>query len=144
MTITSMKGLFFAFIILFSTSCNEGEDATPTTPINDDFEPGSSSLLKQGSITGVGHSVSGTATVYDDGGKKVVLLDPFSSQNGPDLKVYLSKDVNATQFINLGALKSTTGKQSYDVTGMPDLNEYKFVLIWCQQFSVLFGKAELK
>jgi hypothetical protein len=52
--------------------------------------------------------------------------------------------LSSTKYINLGALKSTTGKQSYDVTGMPDLAEYKFVLVWCQQFSVLFGKAELQ
>ncbi len=72
------------------------------------------------------------------------MLDPFMSQNGPDLKVYLSTDQNAAQYINLGPLKSTTGKQSYDVTGMPDLDQYKFVLVWCQEFSVLFGKAEMK
>ena len=41
-------------------------------------------------------------------------------------------------------MKSTIGKQSYEVTGMPDLDEYKFVLVWCEQFSVLFGKAELQ
>ena len=100
-------------------------------------------LLKEGTLTGVGHTVSGTVKVYDDAGKKVIVLDPFTSQNGPDLKIYLSTDQNATKYINLGALKSTTGKQSYDITGTPDLTEYKFVLVWCQQFSVLFGKAEL-
>ena len=41
---------------------------------------------------GVGHTVSGTVKIYDDAGKKAVVLDPFSSQNGPDLKIYLSKD----------------------------------------------------
>jgi hypothetical protein len=93
---------------------------------------------------GVGHTVSGTVKAYNSNGKKTIVLDPFSSQNGPDLKIYLSKDENASQYINLGPMKSTTGKQSYDVTGMPDLDEYKFVLVWCEQFSVLFGKAELK
>ena len=56
----------------------------------------------------------------------------------------MSKDENASQYINLGAMKSTTGKKSYEITGMPDLAEYKFVLVWCQEFSVLFGKAKLK
>lgn len=141
-----MKTLVSLFVILISFSCSEEENATPTTPINDSFDPTGMqvTLLKQGTFTGVGHTVSGTVKVYDDAGKKVVVLDPFTSQNGPDLKIYLSKDQNATEYINLGALKSTTGKQSYDVTGMPDLAEYKFVLVWCQQFSVLFAKAELQ
>jgi hypothetical protein len=72
---------------------------------------------------------------------KVLLLDPFSSQNGPDLRVYLSKDASGGSFINLGRLKSTTGKQSYDIPGNPNLDEYSYVLIWCQQFSVGFGRA---
>jgi hypothetical protein len=139
-----MKRLFFLFVILFFSSCSEDENNTPTAPINDNFDPGQATLLRQGMWMGVGHSVSGTAKVYDESGKKIVVLDPFSSQNGPDLKIYLSKDENASQYINLGAMKSTEGKQSYEITGMPDLAEYKFVLVWCQEFSVLFGKAELK
>jgi hypothetical protein len=141
-----MKTLLSIFAIMICISCNEDENNTPTAPVDDPFDPMGMqvTLLKQGTLTGVGHTVSGTVKVYDDSGKKVVVLDPFSSQNGPDLKVYLSTDENATQYINLAALKSTTGKQSYDVTGMPDLDQYKFVLIWCQEFSVLFGKAELQ
>jgi hypothetical protein len=140
-----MKKIFLISLVLFSFSCSEDENNTPSTPVVDDFEPMASTvLLKQGMLTGVGHTVSGSAKVYDDNGKKVVVLDPFSTQNGPDLKLYLSTDQNASQYINLGALKSTNGKQSYDVTGMPDLEQYKFVLVWCQDFSVLFGKAELQ
>ncbi|HEX5169347.1 MAG TPA: DM13 domain-containing protein [Cyclobacteriaceae bacterium] len=139
-----MKNLIVIFSFLLLVSCSNDEDNTPTAPIDDDFEPTEATLLKEGEMVGVGHTVSGTAKVYDEAGKKTVVLDPFSAQNGPDLKVYLSKDENATEYINLGPLKSTMGKQSYDVTGMPDINDYKFVIIWCQQFSVLFGKAELK
>ena len=151
-----MKNILLITLILLSFSCKEDDDKTLTTPIVDTFDPTDTTdtstgnpvaitLLKQGTLIGVGHTVVGTVKIYDDSGKKkVVVLDPFSSQNGPDLKVYLSKDQNASQYINLGPLKSTTGKQSYDISGMPDLGEYKFVLIWCQQFSVLFGKAELQ
>jgi hypothetical protein len=98
-----------------------------------------------GSFVGVsGHSVSGMATTYDDNGTKVVVLDPFTSQNGPDLKVYLSKDASASAYINLGDLKSTTGKQSYTVPGSPNLDEYTYVLIWCQEFSVGFGRSDIE
>lgn len=139
-----MKKLLAVLSFALVISCSEDEN-TPTKPINDSFDPSGMNvtLLKQGTMTGVGHTVSGEVKVYDEAGKTVVVIDPFMSQNGPDLKVYLSTDENASQYINLGALKSTTGKQSYDVTGMPDLDEYKYVLIWCEAFTVIFGKAPL-
>src|SRR5687768_15477250 len=121
-----MKKILFVLIAIVSISCND-EDNTPTAPIKDDFDPDMSVLLKQGTLEGVGHTASGTAKVYDSNGNKTIVLDPFSSQNGPDLKVYLSKDENASEYINLGAMKSTMGKQSYEVPGMPDLAEYRFV-----------------
>lgn len=141
-----MRNIFFVLLYVCFISCSEEENNTPTQPIDDPFDPTEMNitLLKQGTLMGVGHTVSGSVKVYDDDGHKVVVLDPFTSQNGPDLKIYLSTDDKASQFVNLGALKSTTGKQSYDVSGMPDLDEYKYVLIWCQEFSVLFGKAQLQ
>jgi Electron transfer DM13 len=141
-----MKNLLVLTAFLLFISCSEDENNTPSQPIDDPFDPGAMNvdLLKEGTLAGVGHSVGGTVKIYDDNGKKTVVLDPFTSQNGPDLKVYLATDDKATRYINLGALKSTTGKQSYAIEGMPDLDEYTFVLIWCQEFSVLFGKAALR
>jgi len=141
-----MKKLSIILFLLAFASCNEDENNTPTAPIDDDFDPTEmdATFLKEGMLMGVGHTVSGTVKVYDVKSLKVIVLDPFTSQNGPDLKVYLSTDDKATKYLNLGALQSTVGKQSYEVNGMTDLDEYKFVLVWCQEFSVLFGKAELK
>jgi hypothetical protein len=72
-----------------------------------------------------------------------LLIEGLKSTNGPDLKVFLSKEVQPINFINLGALKSVNGNQVYDITGMPDIKEYKFALIHCQAFNHLFGSAEL-
>lgn len=138
-----MKKLFFFFIVAALSSCKE-DDATPTAPIDDNFNPSAATLLKSGSLAGIGHTVSGTVALYDTGNEKIILLDPFSSQNGPDLKVYLSKDQNASSYISLGILKSTTGKQSYVIPGNPDVTDYNYVMIWCEQFSVVFGRAEIK
>ncbi|MDL5050257.1 DM13 domain-containing protein [Oscillatoria amoena NRMC-F 0135] len=135
------KLIVLLFVVLLGC---DPENNTPSIPIDDEFDPGMATKLKMGSFAGVaGHTVSGMAITYDENGKKVLLLDPFTSQNGPDLRVYLSKDANAGFFINLGRLKSTTGAQSYEIPGNPNLDEYPFVLIWCQQFSVGFGEAEI-
>lgn len=141
-----MKKVMFVFMIAAMVSCSEVDDNTPVTPVNDDFDPTEMTVthLRKGTLMGVGHSVEGNVNVYVDGERLVLVLDPFSSQNGPDLKVYLSKDEKASEYLNLGALRSTTGKQSYDISGMPNLDQYKFAMIWCQQFSVLFGIAELQ
>jgi hypothetical protein len=138
-----MKRILLLSIAIALLSCKD-QDATPTGPVNDAFDPSMAMLVKGGSLVGVGHTVSGTASIYEKSGMKTVLLDPFSSQNGPDLRVYLSKDEKATSYITLGKLKSTGGKQSYEVPDNPDVTDYKFVLVWCEEFKVLFGKAELK
>ncbi len=137
-----MKKIIFGVLTVLVLCCGP-EDATPTTPINDTFDPTMATLLRQGNLMGSSsYTVGGVAQLYDDTGKLVLLLDNFSSSNGPDLRVYLSTTTGNTSFVNLGKLKSTTGKQSYEIPAGTDLTEFKFVLIWCQQFSVLFGKSE--
>jgi hypothetical protein len=138
-------GKFFLLVmIMLAASCGGDDDNTPTKPVDDDFEPVEEQLIKQGMLMGVGHTVSGTVKVYEQGSDKIVVLDPFNSQNGPDLKVYLSKDVGASEYVNLGALKSTMGKQSYTIPTSVDLSSYTYVHIWCEQFSVEFARAPLQ
>lgn len=159
-----MKKIFYILlVIVLAFSCKE-EDNTPTTPIDDMFDPGDVdnptdttgmqtddmdsqiTLLSEGMFMGIGgHTAMGTVKIYNDSGtRKMVVLDPFSSQNGPDLKVYVSKDVGASQYISLGPLKSTNGKQSYEIPGNPDISPYKYVHIWCEQYSVEFARAEMQ
>ena len=138
-----MKRNLIVYLIVVLASCKD-QDATPTGPVNDTFDTSSAKVIKGGTLEGIGHTVSGTATVYESTGKKTIVLDPFSSQNGPDLKVYLSKDINAKSYISLGKLKSTNGKQSYEIPDNPDVTDYKYIMIWCEQFTVVFGRAELK
>lgn len=137
-----MKKLIALFLLGLVMGCGS-EDATSTDPSNDVFDETKATLLREGTWTGSGsYNASGTAQIYDDNGKKVLLLNNFSSSNGPDLRVYLSTTASATSFVNLGKLKSTSGKQTYAIPDGTDIDQFKFALIWCQQFSVLFGKAE--
>lgn len=99
-----------------------------------------------GNFTGVGdefHDATGIAKVLAVGDAKVLRLEAFRSTNGPDLYVYLSTDKEATDFVSLGRLKANIGNQNYDIPEGTDLSRYSTVLVWCQQFSVLFGSAEL-
>jgi hypothetical protein len=100
-----------------------------------------------GSFVGIGdgvHDAQGNAyTIPLEDTSNVLRLENFKSTNGPDLYVYLSTDENSSDFVNLGALKASSGNQNYEIPDDTDLNKYNKVLIWCKAFGVLFGSAEL-
>ncbi len=100
-----------------------------------------------GTFVGIGdgiHDAQGFAlTIPLENGKTVLRLENFKATNGPDLFVYLSTDRNASDFINIGELKASSGNQNYDLPSNVDLGKYNKVLIWCKAFGVLFGSAEL-
>lgn len=109
--------------------------------------------LLAGSFIGAGdgiHNAEGSSKVFavQDGQseKKLLRFENFNTTNGPDLYVYLSKDDRSISegYVNLGRLKGNMGNQNYEIPVDVDLGEYRYVLIWCQQFSVLFGYAELQ
>ena len=100
-----------------------------------------------GTFVGVGdgiHDAQGDAyTIPLEDGSDVLRLENFKSTNGPDLYVYLSTDKSASEFINLGKLKASSGNQNYEIPNEVDLTDYNKVLIWCKAFGVLFGSAEI-
>lgn len=87
--------------------------------------------------------VSGNAKVYNVGNDLLLALENFSSTNGPNLMVYLSKEKEPVNFINLGDLKATGGNQLYQIPVGVKASDYKFALIYCKRFSHLFGYAQL-
>ena len=89
------------------------------------------------------HKVSGVAKIIDSGGLKYLRFENFDATNGPDLKVYLSNDLDANDYTSLGALKGNIGNQNYEVTNI-NYGDYDYVLIWCEAFHVLFGYAKIQ
>jgi Electron transfer DM13 len=119
---------------------------TTTTDINQNTIEQNKNLLV-GNFLGVDdgiHNVEGKAKILTlTDGSQILRLEDFRSTNGPDLHVYLSTDKQASDFIDLGRLKANIGNQNYPIPANTDFNKYKYVLIWCQPFSVLFGSAQL-
>jgi hypothetical protein len=136
--------LFFVFLLATALfSCKK--ESTSTEDLMEMEMAGASRTHTGLFINGPYGTVSGAAhIVRNANGSIQLLIENLKSSNGPDLKVYLSKEVQPVNFINLGALKSVNGNQVYDVTGMPDIMDYKYALVHCQQFNHLFGSAELK
>jgi hypothetical protein len=89
-------------------------------------------------------TVSGDAKVYLQNGIYILKLQGVTISNGPDLHVYLSKEIWPVNFIDLGRLQSTSGNQVYPVQGTPDFRQYKYALVHCKQYNHLFGSAMLQ
>ena len=106
----------------------------------------SSVLLKYSAtfMNGPYGSVSGDVKIYQDSTNYLLTLVNVLISNGPDLHVYLSRQQQPVDFIDLGKLKSTSGNQIYDIKGMADFSTYRYVLIHCQKYNHLFGSAVLQ
>jgi flagellar basal body-associated protein FliL len=106
------------------------------------------SKIMTGSFIGVGdgfHNAEGSAKVIPLGdGNTILRLENFKSTNGPNVHLYLATDKSASDFIDLGKLKANNGNQNYNIPHGTDLAKYNMALIWCKDFSVLFGSAQLK
>jgi Electron transfer DM13 len=108
------------------------------------------STIRTGSFIGAGdgfHNAEGLAKVIPSdghGGRTILRLEDFKSTNGPNVHLYLSTDKAASNFIDLGRLKANNGNQNYIIPYGTDLAKYNTALIWCKNFSILFGSARLK
>jgi hypothetical protein len=130
--------------IFFMTACKKEGTLAPTNVLNEMTD--TTAVLAYSGTFGSGPfgSVSGQAEIYKKGMSFEVKLANFSSTNGPALHVFISKEAMPINFIDLGALKSTTGNQVYNVTGMPNFMDYKFISIHCVAYNHLFGSALLQ
>lgn len=109
--------------------------------------------LLKGSFYNLVHLSSGEAVVYQlADGSRVLRLQNFSVDNGPDLYVYLvpidpvpstSGGAEIAGFYNIGRLIGNVGDQNYEIPNDVDLSQYKSVVIWCQAFAVPFAAAPL-
>ena len=82
----------------------------------------------------------------------VFLHDNFEVGPGPKFHVYLvpkanirtSGDLDNQMFVDLGRLRAFQGSQRYEIPAGVNLADFKSVVIWCEQFSVLISPADLK
>ena len=123
--------------MLSATSCTK----KASTEMIDDPLDTTAVLLYSGDFSKgpYGSFINGQAAIYKVSNKWQLRLENFSVSNGPDLKIYLSKEQQPVHFIKVGDLKSVSGNQTYEISGMPDIMEYKYALIHCEQYNHLFG-----
>ena len=131
------------FVIIIISSCVK--ENTPKTPVNNPVDTAMADKRFSGPFSnGPYGAVAGSAKIYFQNNQYILTLENFYSSNGPDLHVYISKEVQPVNYIDLGRLQSVSGNQQYSLTGNINFAEYKYALIHCRQYNHLFGSAELK
>lgn len=123
----------------------EETTSTTTTGSTTTTPPQDATLLLQGTFTSGVHPTSGMVKVYEDKNKnRTLVFENFKTDGGPDLRVYLAEDKAITNFIQITDKVNTNGSYSLSIPANVDLKKQTTVVIWCRQFSVLFGSASLK
>jgi hypothetical protein len=130
-------------IVLFNMlmiSCKKEEVvAVPPTEVSTGL-----TALFQGTFAASAHPTSGTVKLSKDAaGKKFLVFENFKTDAGPDLRIYLSDDLKATNYTEI-TNQVTSGTFQLPVDAAVNTDTKRKVLIWCKQFSVLFGSADLK
>lgn len=111
----------------------------------------SKSLLASGSFVKAEKATTGKAKIVSINGKRYLEFNKaFRTGNGPDVKVILHKNssvplnIREGNYITLARIKSFSGKQRYEIPSNVNLEDYKSVGIWCEQFNATFGYASLR
>jgi hypothetical protein len=137
-----IKQILAVLLCAVVISCTKDANLVVTIPPSVD----STAMVKyKGTFTnGPYGTVSGSVEILKQDTAYILSLKDFSSSGGPDLHVYLSKERQPVNFIDLGSLRSRTGNQVYSIPGSPDFTQYKYALIHCQAYNHLFGSAILQ
>jgi hypothetical protein len=122
-------------------------DGAAGAPAASNVEP---QTLRAGQFISRDHSTSGAVAVLDVGGTTYLRLEDLTTDNGPDLYVYLTTNPAEGEeggfdedFVDLGRLKGNIGSQNYEIPAGTDLARYGTVVIWCDRFDAAFGAADL-
>lgn len=108
-------------------------------------------VVARGELRGLDHAATGNALLVRlADGSHVLRFEDLMTENGPDLRVYLSA-APATgdaasfndDYVELGHLKGNIGDQNYGVPADVDLSKYRTPVIWCKRFEVGFAVAGL-
>ena len=113
--------------------------APPTTA------PAEPVRISTGTLRGVGHDATGTASVYErSDGSRVVALEAIDIEPGPDYRVYVVSGPDRESpgdGLELDALRGNQGTQFYEVPSGTDVGPGWTVLVWCRAFGVPVANA---
>ncbi len=133
-TLSALLIFSFLFVSCKKSALENTNEALPT-----------GTIISSGSFTSNAHPTSGKASIITDaGGKTYLVIENLNSDNGPDLRIWFSPNTSGAPYQELGFLKAASGSFFYELNNSINYTTNNRVLIWCKQFSVLFGHAVLQ
>jgi hypothetical protein len=137
-----LNGLLTSMLAIFFAACTK--DKTPGT-INEPNPIPAGTKVSMGTFTNGVHPTSGMVKYSKDdaSGKRYLVFENFKTDNGPDLRVWLATNTATAGYVELGLLKAVSGNFFYELPAAVNPADKPYVLIWCKDFSVLFGHAVL-
>jgi hypothetical protein len=150
-----MKNLFVICLCLVNLlSCKNEDDPHPEImmsiqePRESADPPANAQISKMGAFTSFAHNLGGNSILYDSVHSKILRFENYNMNQGPDVYVFLSKANNYSSANVLKIAKLTKGYSNasinFDVDSSINLDNYRFVLVYCVQYNSLFGYTELK
>lgn len=143
------------------TTTTENTEQTNSTPedsaTNETTQ--ASNATRSGTFVDGEHPTSGTATLVEKDGKRILELDEAfnTSTSGPDLVVVLHRSpdvigsttppaypINEADYVIIAPLEKYSGAQSYEIPENINLDEFESAAIWCRRFNATFGSARLQ
>lgn len=125
-----------------TSMADSGSGMSASEPTTMSTMDSSTMTMKSGTFMGLNDKmVSGTATIED--GK--LTLSGFSSDEGPDLHVYLTNGTDeaaVTAGTMIDAVAFDKADQTFMLSGV-DLSKYTDVVIHCDKAKAVFGAAAL-
>lgn len=130
---------------------------TATVPPAATVDQNTSKGSRSGKFVSVSNPTSGQATLSTEGDKNILELDDnFKTDGGPDLRIVFHKapdlssiaappnfGIDAADYIVIEKLKSTSGKQVYEIPKDTKLSSFKSVAVWCAKMNKTYGFATL-
>ncbi|MEO5647261.1 MAG: DM13 domain-containing protein [Chitinophagaceae bacterium] len=136
MTKTFLSTIIAMTFFMISCKKNTPENASEILPVG--------TVISMASFVSNAHTTSGSVKlVQESNNKKYLVFENFRTDNGPDLRVWLSPNNNGAPYHEIGVLKAVSGNFSYELNPMVNHATHNRVLIWCEDFAILFGHAVL-
>ena len=155
MKFNKITGLGIASIILFGSFGQLAVNAQPAQALKAKqttiVAAKSESVISSGNFVKSEKATTGKAKIVNMNGKRYLKFDKaFSTGNGPDVKVILHKsstvpgNIQEGNYITLAKIQKFKGAQTYEIPDNVNLDEFKSVGIWCEEFNATFGYASLQ
>ncbi|SFZ91418.1 Electron transfer DM13 [Flaviramulus basaltis] len=142
--------LFFVSSMFFSACSSDNspmkmdEEVMEEEEMMDDEMMGeemTTNAIYGGDFVSAAHPTMGMVSVNPE--KTILNIKGFKTDSGPVLEMYLATSTNANTFISLGVLKGLDGDYEYTLPDNVDFDIYKYVMVWCVEYSINFGHAIL-